>query len=160
MAPLGHAALFAAFTRTEEPIAFVNCARFDTGANYNTGCSRTEALRCGANYLVLWEAIRAAKSEGLRWFEVGAIFPFSEDQKQQGLTRYKTKFGGEAHRFFRCEMPLHSRPPVDQPGHSAVVGKKPVAPADAIGSSPATAAANGRRTKLRARLRHFLDRFV
>jgi hypothetical protein len=106
MAPLRHSVLFAAFAPTGDAIAFVNTARFGTGAIYHTGCSREAALRNGANYSALWHAILSAKRDGYRWFEVGPIFPHTDVPKLKGLTEFKTKFGGEPHRFFRCEMPL------------------------------------------------------
>lgn len=106
MAPPGHAVLFAAFTPAGEAIAFVNTARFGIGATYHTGCSQQAALRNGANYSALWHAILSAKRDGYRWFDVGPIFPHTDVPKLKGLTDFKTKFGGEPHRFFRCEMAL------------------------------------------------------
>ncbi len=113
MAPDGHALLFAGFTPANEPIAFVNLACFGPGAMYHTGCSRHQALAVGANYLVLWQAVLAAKRAGRLWFEMGPVFPNPQQSKQEGLTRYKMKFGGEPHRFFRGEMPLPSRSDLD-----------------------------------------------
>jgi len=110
IAPRGHAVLFAAFSRAGEPIAFHNAARFAHGALYHTGCSRTQALELGANHLLLWRSILAAKEDGLRWFDVGTIIPGTDDPKLKGLTLFKTRFGGEPHRYLHCEMPLPAQP--------------------------------------------------
>lgn len=87
-------------------IAFHNTAIFGVGAFYHTGCSTSDALSIGANHLLMWEAILAAKNQGALWFDVGPVFPDANSGKLEGLTSFKTKFGGEPHRFFRCEMPL------------------------------------------------------
>jgi hypothetical protein len=106
MSPAGHAVLFAAFTSTGEAIAFVHLTRFGESALYHTGCSHGEALQIGANHLLLWEAILWAKRSGCRWFDMGTIHPVTDDRKEAGLTQYKTRFGGEPHRAFCCEMAI------------------------------------------------------
>ncbi len=152
MAPRGHAALFSAFTAVGEPIAFVNLAWFDKGATYHTGCSLAEALPVGANYLVLWEAILSAKRHDRSWFEVGPIFPTTDDPKQEGLTRYKTKFGGEPHRYFRGEMPL----PVVPVQESAAA--EPVAVTQASGEVGKATGPSGRWSGMRRRIMRFVER--
>jgi hypothetical protein len=111
IAPRGHAVLLAAFTRTGEAIAFHNSARFGEGALYHTGCSREQALEIGANHLLLWRSILSAKQDGMRWFDVGTIIPGTADPKLKGLTLFKTRFGGEPHRYLRCEMALLAAAP-------------------------------------------------
>jgi lipid II:glycine glycyltransferase (peptidoglycan interpeptide bridge formation enzyme) len=106
MAPAGHAELFATFTSAREPIAFVHVTRFGESALYHTGCSHAAALRIGANHLLMWEAILSAKRSGCRWFDMGTIHPTTQDAKEAGLTQYKTRFGGEAHRVFCCDMTI------------------------------------------------------
>lgn len=106
IAPAGNAELLAAFSRSGEVLGFNNCARFGEGAFYHTGCSRAAALDSGANHLLLWRSILAAKGKGCRWFDVGPIDPCSEHEKLRSLTVFKSRFGGEPHRCFRSEMAL------------------------------------------------------
>jgi hypothetical protein len=122
MAPRGYASLLGAFTRAGEPVAFHNAARFLEGALYHTGCSRTQALALGANHLLLWRSILSAKQAGVRWFDVGTIIPGATDPKLKGLTLFKTRFGGEPHRYLRAEMelPAHASPCAAEPTNSAV----------------------------------------
>jgi hypothetical protein len=104
VAPSNSARLFAILTPAGEPIAFHNMAVLDPGAYYHTGCSREIAGNDGIGYLLMWEAIHAAKRAGALWFDCGWIFPTATDTKQQGLTMFKTRFGGEPHRAFRAEL--------------------------------------------------------
>jgi hypothetical protein len=104
IAARGHSVLWAAHSETGEVVAFHNSARFGTAGLYHTGCSRTEHLASGVNYLLLWEAILGARRDGLRWYEVGELFPGASSGKEFGLTVMKSKFGGEIHRTFRGEM--------------------------------------------------------
>ena len=118
MAPRGYAVLLAAFTRAGEPIAFHNAARFGVGALYHTGCSRAQALDLGANHLLLWRSILFAKQDGVGWFDVGTIIPGATDPKLKGLTLFKTRFGGEPHRYIHCEMELPARAPAAAPAET------------------------------------------
>ncbi len=130
IAPLGYAVLLAAFTHRGEPIAFHNAARFGNGALYHTGCSHPRALELGTNHLLLWQSILSAKQDGLGWFDVGTILPGTTDPKLKGLSLFKTRFGGETHRFFRCEMELPGRVPA--PDSSGAVVEKPTASTEAV----------------------------
>jgi lipid II:glycine glycyltransferase (peptidoglycan interpeptide bridge formation enzyme) len=98
--------LFAAFNRSGDIISFLNLANFANSFWYHTGCSSEEALKSGANYAVMWEAIKDSKTRKCRYFDVGAIFPHATDERQKGLTGFKMKFGGQARPFFRCEMAI------------------------------------------------------
>jgi hypothetical protein len=113
IAPSSHAVLLAAFDRSGKVIGFNNTARFGKAAFYHTGCSRQAALANGTNHLLLWSAIMTARAQGCRWFDVGTINPASEDPKVRGLTLFKTRFGGEPHRFFGAEMVL-TKPATDE----------------------------------------------
>lgn len=89
-----------------EPVAYVNLARFGNTVLYHTGCSRTDHLSSGVNYLLMWEAIRWAKAAGCAWFEVGELFPAASDGKQRGLTIFKSRFGGVDHAVRRAYLTL------------------------------------------------------
>lgn len=106
IAPKDYSVLWGAYSGDGEIQGYHNAAWFGEGGYYHTGCSTAQANQSGINYLLFWEAIMGAKSAGLRWYDCGAIFPNAKDSKQHGLTTFKTKFGGEAHRLFRSQLPI------------------------------------------------------
>ncbi len=106
MAPSGAARLLALISPGGEPVAFQGTAQFGRGANYHIGCSRDAVQSFSPGYPLMWAAIEAAKVSGCAWFDVGWIFPASDDPKQKGLTHFKTRFGGEPHRSFKAERQL------------------------------------------------------
>ncbi len=114
MGPIGAARLFALLSPGGEPVAFQNMAAHGVGAHYHTGCSRSGVQSIAPGYLLMWEAIKAAKADGFAWFDVGWIFPSTRDPKQKGLTHFKTRFGGEPHHAFHAALELST----DQPGVS------------------------------------------
>lgn len=115
IAPLGAARLLALISPGGEPVAFQGMAALGRGTNYHIGCSRDAVQSISPGYALMWAAIQAAKAEGRAWFDVGWIFPSSEDPKQRGLTHFKTRFGGEAHRAFRAERKLAVRATLPEP---------------------------------------------
>ena len=102
--PQGHAVLWVARDAGGAPVAFHNAMWFGEGGMYHTACSIEQASHAGANYLLFWHALLGAKAAGVRWYDCGEIFPSQVGDKRAGLTTFKTKFGGEAHRFFKCSM--------------------------------------------------------
>lgn len=103
----GCAFLMAVVDRRGKIVAFHNTASFHAGSYYHTGCSDPDAMEDGVNYLAFWEAISAARARGSKWYDCGAIFPgASENEKQKGLTLFKTKFGGQPHRLFAAGIDL------------------------------------------------------
>ncbi len=117
-APTDNSVLWCARSPEGETVAYHNGAWFVDGGYYHTGCSSAEASESGVSYLLFWESLLGAKAAGLRWYDCGAIFPNSADPKQRGLTTFKRKFGGEAHRLFGAEMRL-------QPGSVASAVTEP-----------------------------------
>jgi hypothetical protein len=106
VAAAGHAVLWVGRSPAGDPVAFHNDARFNAGSLYHTGCSRSEHLESGINYLLMWNAILGAKSNGCRWYDVGEVFPWAKEGKDRGLTVFKSKFGGEFHRYFKARKQL------------------------------------------------------
>jgi hypothetical protein len=106
IAPRGNAILWAAFDPSGAPHAYHNDAVLDQGCLYHTGCSTTRALAAGANYLLMWTAIADAKRRGASHFEVGDVFFDVPMGKEEGLTRFKSKFGGVLHRSFKSRKRL------------------------------------------------------
>ncbi len=105
-AATGANVLFAAFGPDGQALAFHNDARLAPGATYHIGCSLDAAKGIGLDYLLMWEAMRDAKATGFGWYDCGWIFPAGAVGKQHGLTLFKTRFGGEAHRAFRARLRL------------------------------------------------------
>jgi len=145
LGPANGSILWKAVGPDDEVLAFHNSAVFNQGAVYHTGCSSEKAATNGANYLVFWEAIIGAKKRGIDWYDCGAIYPTSRDKKQAGLTTFKTKFGGEAHRLFRSKIQFEF-----------------VAPGNAGKKHPAPFGSTGRRLIARAKqcLKGRLKRFA
>lgn len=101
VAPSGHSVLWAVYTKSGDVMAYHNAAWFGLGAYYHTGCSTDVVVSPGASYLLFWVALIGAKDAGIRWYDCGTIFPGKlGSEKQKGLSTFKTKFGGQAHRQF------------------------------------------------------------
>lgn len=101
--------LWVARSATGAVVAYHNAAWFNSGGSYHTGCSTNDVKQYGVGYLLFWEAICGAKTAGIRWYECGPIFPGSDNTKQQGLSTFKTKFGGQPHRHFISAKLLKSQ---------------------------------------------------
>jgi len=106
MGAMGHSVLWRACAFDGTILAYHNSAWFNRGGYYHTGCSVEHVAEQGAGYLLFWKALLGAKEAGLWWYDCGAIFPNATDAKQKGLTTFKTKFGGEAHRAFQAKRGL------------------------------------------------------
>jgi len=102
MAPRGNAALWCVRDKDGTAVAYHNDSWFGEAAYYHTGCSATGSATSGSGYLLFWEAMLGARRSGILWYDCGAVFPGTDNSKQQGLTTFKTKFGGETHRLFRA----------------------------------------------------------
>ena len=102
MADAGYSVLWAALDQKGGTVAFHNDMHFGAGAWYHTGCSTAAGLATGANYLLFWKSMLGAKAAGRRWYDCGEIFPPGADKKLNGLTFFKTRFGGEPHRFLKA----------------------------------------------------------
>lgn len=103
-----NAVLWAGFDRSGKPVAFHNDGRYREGSHYWTGCCETEHLGSGINYLLFWESIKGAKRDGCRYYNIGEVFPNVNKGKLNGLTIFKSKFGGELYRFYKGEIDLTS----------------------------------------------------
>lgn len=121
MAPAGLAELWVGLSPDGQAVAFHNDTRFNGASVYHTGCSETAHLESGVNYLLFWAAMRGAREAGCAWYEIGEIFPAARDGKSRGLTVFKSKFGGELHRYFRGRLAI------EQPVAEAIAAA-PVAP--------------------------------
>jgi hypothetical protein len=104
----GYSVLWRALDENKNVCAYHNMARFKEGAYYHTGCSVKSDADLGVNYLLFWEAMLGARRMGVRWYDAGWIFPSGASKKQEGLSHFKTRFGGEVHRSFFAELCFHS----------------------------------------------------
>jgi peptidoglycan pentaglycine glycine transferase (the first glycine) len=76
-------------------IAAVTLLRFGTMCWYLQGASSSEHRNLMATYLLQWEAILWAKSEGCRLYDFRAVPEvLREDQDMYGVYRFKEGFGG------------------------------------------------------------------
>lgn len=106
LAEKGYGVLWVGRDSSGRAVAFHNCARYGRTSLYWTGCSETAHLESGINYLLFWQAILGARADGCEWYEPGEAFPGTTHRKLQGLTEFKSRFGGELHRFFKGNMSL------------------------------------------------------
>lgn len=109
MASDGYYLLWSCKDSSGNVVAYHNSCVFGNAGFYNTGCSSSESLTAGVNYLLFWEAFLGLKKHGLAWYDCGEIFPHASGQnkkKLEGLSTFKTKFGGENHRYFKCKKTL------------------------------------------------------
>lgn len=90
----GQAKLFTAFWG-REPVAAVLILRHSTGATYHVGHTRPSGRLVSAHTLLLWSAIRWAKSKGVQQLELGTL----DAEENAGLARFKLGTGAQPHRL-------------------------------------------------------------
>ncbi len=111
----GHSKLLVARAPDGVIVGFHNSGRYEQASFYWTGCCATDHLKSGVNYLLMWNALLAAKTDGCNHYGVGESFPNANEGKLRGLTVFKAKFGGELHRLYKGELIIGSRVAVQQP---------------------------------------------
>lgn len=111
----GYATIWKGLDKNGEPVAFEIIGLFRKGGIYWSGCCKTEHLDSGVNYLLQYNSMLWAKSQGAEWFENGEAFPNIREGKLRGLTVFKGKFGGELHRFYKGQIVLKSKDEDDDP---------------------------------------------
>jgi len=105
----GCAKIWKALEPNGSPVAFEIIGLFKEGAVYWAGCCETEHLDSGVNYLLQYNSMLWAKSNGAKWFENGEAFPNIRGGKLRGLTTFKEKFGGELHRFYKGSITFDTK---------------------------------------------------
>lgn len=101
----GHARVWVA-EKDGEIVGATNIGTFKKTANYWTTCCLNDHYQNGVYYQLLWHAIESAKNEGYQWFDCAEAFPNARGGKIKGLSDYKSKFGGELHRYFKGKLTL------------------------------------------------------
>lgn len=78
-------------------------------AIYRHGATSTQYKNIPASYLLQWEAIREAKKRGIKFYNFWGISPAdAKNHPWQGLTLFKTGFGGERREFIHAhDLPLN-----------------------------------------------------
>ena len=92
-----------------EPAAAAIIFSFGDRAFYLYGMSRNVHREKMPNYLLQWEAIRWAKSQGCRSYDMwGAPEVFAESDEMWGVWRFKSGFRGEVLRTIGAwDLPIH-----------------------------------------------------
>ncbi|WP_299783070.1 GNAT family N-acetyltransferase [uncultured Roseobacter sp.] len=90
----GQAKLFTAFWG-REPVAALLILRHGTGATYHIGHTRASGRLTSAHTLLLWSAIRWARSKGVQQLELGTF----DTEENAGLARFKLGTGALPHRL-------------------------------------------------------------
>jgi len=104
-----NAKTWVAVDANDNPVAFTNIGTFKKGAFYWTVCCRDEHFKNGVYYLLLWHAIQSAKDDNFIWFDCAEAFPNVRNGKLKGLSEFKSKFGGELHRFYKGSITFDTR---------------------------------------------------
>lgn len=105
----GLSKIWVAVNRSGTPVAFTNIGIYKNAALYWTTCCRDHDFANGVYYLLLWHAIESAKSEGVEWFDCAEAFPGAPaGSKEKGLSDFKSKFGGELHRYWKGRIVLRA----------------------------------------------------
>jgi peptidoglycan pentaglycine glycine transferase (the first glycine) len=88
--------LYAYIPNTKEPIAgLIGTVHGDVGTYYY-GASNYEYRKYMAPYALQWAAIEHCKAQGAKYYDMFGITPLNaKNHPWQGITEFKTKFGGE-----------------------------------------------------------------
>lgn len=79
-------------------------------AYYHHGASSSRHARVPSSYLVLWEAIRWAKTQGANIFNFYGIVDDNPKHPWFGLSRFKKGFGGYEKNLVHCQdLPLNKK---------------------------------------------------
>ncbi len=125
MSSRGNAVLWVARDPGGQPVAFHNDTGLAHARTYHTGCCETAHLDSGANYLLFWESLRGAVADGCSWYDAGEVFPGVKQGKEAGLSVFKSKFGGNIHRVFRCALGFEALDPTATSDRSEVADARP-----------------------------------
>ncbi len=85
-------------------VAGITVGRSGATAVYLHGATDEPGRRTRAGYLLTWEALRAARDRGARWYDLGGIDP----EGNPGVTRFKRRMGGAD---VIAPGPFEARPP-------------------------------------------------
>lgn len=78
-----------------EPVGFIVSVESGDTATYLIGWTSDEGRVLQANYILLWNAMLAARLRGLRWFDLGG----KTENTPKGITHFKKGVGGREYRL-------------------------------------------------------------
>jgi hypothetical protein len=84
------------------PVAAILTLKFQDKAVYKYGCSDMRYSKHGGFHMVMWEAIKEAKAEGLSTFDMGR-----SDTDQDGLVEFKDRWGAARTSLCYWRFPAH-----------------------------------------------------
>lgn len=83
------------------PIASVLLLYYKDAVTYYAGGTDYSAQQLRPNNLILWETLKWAHREGLRWYEMGPHFPYlPKNNKMAQIGYFKRQFGGREFSLF------------------------------------------------------------
>lgn len=95
----GYTTIFFA-EKNNERIGSVIILSYKSCATYWAGVTKTRYRDLPVSTFLLWHAVRRAKEDGMRWFEVGPFFPnHPKDSKMYKIGKFKEQFGGQTRRL-------------------------------------------------------------
>lgn len=83
------------------PIAAVNYGLHKDKAVYWTGASFPESYRLGASHFLHWNMIQELKKKNFLWLDMGEVFSSHASAKIQGISDFKSGFGGNLRPCFK-----------------------------------------------------------
>ena len=84
-------ALLLRATKDNDTVAAILVFTHGRSATYQIGWSGDAGRKANAHYLLLWNAIRHLKNQGVDWFDLGGVNLASAE----GVTKFKRGLGGE-----------------------------------------------------------------
>ena len=85
----------------EQPIAAIIIFMLKGAASYNSGAGSRRAHEVEANSLLLWHALKVARTMGCHHFDFGEAVPVTASGKSRNLSDFKRSFGGELYPLWR-----------------------------------------------------------
>lgn len=78
---------------------------YGTMSAYRHGASLMTDKKIPTSYLLQWEAIRLARTQGMHWHNFWGIAPDNASAKHPffGITHFKKGFGGQPHSLLHCQ---------------------------------------------------------
>ncbi len=115
---LGEAITFHVARHQDKPVAAIVTLRHREVVVHKYGCSDPSETRRGGTQLLLWEAIKGARSDGALEFDMGR-----SDLDNAGLIRFKERWGGRRSEliYYRHPEPIAAD---DQEGWKARLAKR------------------------------------
>jgi len=113
--------LWAAFARNGRVVAFHNVVRFNHSCLSQAGYIEP-GIESGVDFLITWRALLGNKQDGCYWYETGAVFPGTANERDRALTALRSGLGGDVRRHFLGRFKF----PQPQPVSKVSASRKPM----------------------------------